>query len=167
MTGHARRAFLARATAFAAGAAARRPAFAQVAPEPFDLVIKGGRVIDAARDLHGQFDIGIRAGRIAALEPEIPAAAAKRVIDAKGRLVTPGLIDLHAHVYAHGSAAAADADDLVAQTGAITFVSAGDAGAASFAAFKRYVATRRRCRIYAFVNIAAVGPSLLRPVIET
>ena len=143
----------------AGAAAARWPAFGQSATDSFDLVIKGGQVIDPSRDLHGQFDIGIRAGRIAALEPDIPSARARRTVDAKGRLVAPGLIDLHAHVYAHGSTIAVAADDLAAQSGVLTFVSAGDAGANNFAAFKRYVATQRRCRIYAFVNIAAMGLS--------
>ena len=145
--------------ALAGAASACCPAYGQAAADSFDLVIKGGRVIDPSRDLHGQFDIGIRAGRIAALEPDIPAARAMRAIDAKGQLVTPGLIDLHAHVYAHGSANAVAADALVAQSGVLTFVSAGDAGAANIAAFKRYVATQRRCRIYAFVNIASMGLS--------
>ena len=133
--------------------------FGQSVEEKFDLIVKGGQVIDPSRDVHGRADIGIRAGRIAALEPDISPARAARTIDANGKLVTPGLIDFHAHVFAHGSAIGVSADELVPQTGVTTFVSAGDAGASNFAAFKRFVATQRRCRIYAFVHIASMGLS--------
>ena len=65
--------------------------------QPYDLVVKGGTVVDPSQALHGRRDLAIRFGRVAALAPEIPAADAQRVIDAAGLLVTPGLIDLHAH----------------------------------------------------------------------
>jgi len=110
-------------------AASGAAALGQSPPDKLDLVVKGGQIIDPSRDLNGRADIGIRAGRIAAVEPEIPLAHASRVYDANGKLVTPGLIDLHAHIYAHGSTSAAVADELVVHAGATTFVSAGDAGA--------------------------------------
>ena len=141
----------------AGAAASGAAALGQSPPDKLDLVVKGGQIIDPSRDLNGRADIGIRAGRIAAVEPEIPLAHASRVYDANGKLVTPGLIDLHAHIYAHGSTSAAVADELVVHAGATTFVSAGDAGANNIAAFKHYAATQRRCRIYAFLNIAAIG----------
>src|ERR1700694_3258525 len=72
--------------------------------DKFALVIKGGDVLDPSQSLRGKRDIGIRWGVVEAIETEIPAARALKTIDASGRLVTPGLIDLHAHVYPYGSA---------------------------------------------------------------
>src|SRR2546423_13982376 len=81
--------------------------------DKFDLVIKGGDVLDPSQSLRGKRDIGIRYGLIEALEAEIPAARALRVLDAGSKLVTPGLIDLHSHVFPYGSATGNPADALV------------------------------------------------------
>ena len=85
-----------------------------VAADKFDLVIKGGEVLDPSQSLRGQRDIGIRYGRIEALEADIPAERATRLLDASGKLVTPGLVDLHSHVYPYGSAIGIPADELAA-----------------------------------------------------
>src|SRR5207247_3436724 len=122
----------------------------------FDLVIKGGDALDPSQSLRGKRDICIRYGVIEAVEPEIPATRALRVLDATGKLVTPGLIDLHCHVYPYGSAIGIPADELVAHQRTTTCVSAGDAGANNFAAFRRYVVAQTRTRLYAFVHIANV-----------
>jgi dihydroorotase len=148
-----------RAAALAGAAAAGGSLFAQSPQDKFDLVIKGGRVIDPSRDLHGRVDIGIRSGRVAAVEADIPLTRAARSIDATGMLVTPGLIDLHAHIYPYGSAIGVRPDELASRTCATTLVSAGDAGANNFAAFKRYSVTQTRARVYAWVNIAGPGLS--------
>src|ERR1700726_4985609 len=97
--------------------------------DKFDLVIKGGDVLDPSQSLRGKRDIGIRWGMIEAIEPEIPAARALKTIDAAGRLVMPGLIDLHCHVYPYGSAIGIPPDELVQFQGTTTVVSAGGAGA--------------------------------------
>src|ERR1044072_1753647 len=77
-------------------ALAGTPAFAAMGPnDKFDLVIKGGDVLDPSQNLRGKRDIGIRFGVIEAIEADIPAASANRVLSADGKLVTPGLIDLH------------------------------------------------------------------------
>jgi dihydroorotase len=81
------------------------------------------------------------------------------VLDASGRLVLPGLVDLHSHVYPYGSAIGIPADELVQYQGTTTMVSAGDAGANNFAAFRRYVRAQTRTRLYAFVHIANIGLS--------
>ena len=81
------------------------------------------------------------------------------MLDASGRLVLPGLVDLHAHVYPYGSALGIPADALVPYQGTTTMVSAGDAGANNFAAFRRYVQAQTRTRLYAFVHIANIGLS--------
>jgi dihydroorotase len=138
--------------------AAGGPAFAAMGPDDkFDLVIKGGEVLDPSQSLRGRRDIGIRYGVVEAVEPDIPAARALRVIDAGGKLVTPGLVDLHCHVYPYGSAIGIPADELIAHQCTTTCVSAGDAGANNFAGFRRFIVAQTRTRLYAFVHIANIG----------
>ncbi len=122
-----------------------------------DLVIKGGEVVDPSQGLRARRDIGIRNGAIAALETDIPAERATRLLDASGNIVTPGLVDLHTHVFPYGSALGLPADELVPYTCTTTAVSAGDAGANNLAALKRFVAAQTRTRIYAFVHIGNFG----------
>src|SRR5438477_1172174 len=142
------------------------PADAAMGPaDKFDLVIKGGDVLDPSQSLRGKRDIGIRWGMIEAIEAEIPAARALKTIDAGGNLVTPGLIDLHCHVYPYGSAIGIPADELVQFQGTTTVVSAGDAGVNNLAALRRYIVAQSRARIYAFVHIANNGLSAF-PVAE-
>ena len=154
-----RRDFLATAGSLALSAAAGlSPACAAMGPDDkFDLVIKGGDVLDPSQALRGKRDIGIRFGMIEAVEGDIPATKAQRVLDASGKLVTPGLIDLHSHVYPYGSAIGIPADELVPHQCTTTCVSAGDAGANNFAAFRRHIVAQSRTRLYAFVHIANVG----------
>jgi dihydroorotase len=137
---------------------ASAPALAAMGPgDKFDLVIKSGDVLDPSQALRGRRDIGIRYGVIEAVEPDIPAAKALRVIDAGGKLVTPGLVDLHCHVYPYGSAIGIPADELIAHQCTTTCVSAGDAGANNFAGFRRFIVAQTRTRLYAFVHIANIG----------
>jgi dihydroorotase len=151
-----RRALLAGGAVAALGAS--RPAFAAMGPDDkFDLVVKGGDVLDPSQNLRGKRDIGIRFGMIEAVENDIPAARAKGVLNANGKLVTPGLIDLHSHVFPYGSAIGIPADELVAHQGTTTCVSAGDAGANNIAIFRRHIAAQTRTRLYAFVHIANMG----------
>jgi dihydroorotase len=153
-----RREFLSGAGSFAFAAALASPARAAMAPDDkFDLVIKNADVLDPSQSLRGRRDIGIRYGSIEAVEADIPAARALRVLDAGGKLVTPGLVDLHCHVYPYGSAIGIPADELVPHQCSTTCVSAGDAGANNFAAFRRYVVAQTRTRLYAFVHIANMG----------
>jgi dihydroorotase len=153
-----RRDFLASAGAFVLTPALHGPVHAAMRPDDkFDLVIKGGDMLDPSQSLRGKRDIGIRYGVIEAVEADIPAARALRVLDAGGKLVTPGLVDLHCHVYPYGSAIGIPADELVPHQCTTTCVSAGDAGANNFAAFRRYVVAQTRTRLYAFVHIANMG----------
>ena len=131
--------------------------------DKFDLVIKGGEVLDPSQGLRAKRDIGMRYGVIEALEADIPAARANRVMNAAGRLVVPGLIDLHSHVYTTGIGI--PPDELVPYQGTTTVVSAGDAGASTFSTYRRYMAANSRTRIYAFVHIANIGLSAF-PVAE-
>ena len=125
--------------------------------DKFDLLIKGGEVLDPSQNLRARRDVGIRFGVVEAVEADIPAERALRVLNASGKLVTPGLIDLHAHVFPYGSAIGIPADELVPFQATTTLVSAGDAGANNIAAFRRAIVGQTRARLYAFVHIANIG----------
>lgn len=158
MTRTDRRRFLLGIGAFGAQACLPRGLHvAHAAERPLHLLIRGGEVIDPSQSLRARLDIGVRDGSIVAVQREIPPARAAHVIDATGRLVTPGLIDLHSHCFPYGSALAIPADELAPLQGTTTAVSAGDAGANNFAAFRRFVVGATRTRLYAFVHIANMG----------
>lgn len=123
----------------------------------FDLLLKGGRLIDPVSGLDAQRDLAIAGGRIAAIDSDIPFERAVRVIDATGSIVAPGLIDLHSHVYWGGTSLGVDADRLAAKSGTTTFIDAGSAGAGNFLGFRRHVIERSKVRILAYVNISFAG----------
>ena len=115
----------------------------------FDLVIFGGRVIDPSQNIDQVADVAIKNGRVALIQTGIDPKLAAQKIDAVGKIVTPGLVDLHAHVYPQASAIGLPADELAQFTATTTFVSAGDAGANNFSAFKHYIQAQARSRMYA------------------
>lgn len=123
-----------------------------------DLLIRGGTVIDPAAELDGPADVAILDGRVVAVDRSIPADA-EEVIDATGCLVTPGLIDLHAHVFHGVGPYGVDADAIGSRTGVTTWVDAGSAGAYTLPGFRRFVIEPATVRILAFVNISFVGLS--------
>jgi dihydroorotase len=122
----------------------------------FDLVIANADVLDPSQRLRGKRDVGIKNGQIAALAPGIAPDRAVQRIDAGGRLVTPGLIDLHTHLMPH-IGIGLPADELVGITAVTTAISAGDAGANTFGAFTHWARPQTRTRLYAFVHIASIG----------
>jgi dihydroorotase len=153
-----RRHFLLNLGALAATQALPSAARATMGPEDkFDLLIKGGDVLDPSQHLRAVRDIGIRYGIIEAVRDNIPAEKALKVINASGRLVIPGLVDLHAHTFPYGSGIGIPADELVPYQGTTTAVSAGDAGANNFAGYRRFIVASTRTRLYAFVHIANIG----------
>ncbi len=123
----------------------------------FDLLIKGGTVVDPSQNLHEQRDVAIRRNRIAAVERDIPAESAARVIDAGGQFVTPGLVDLHTHVYYGSTFWGIQADPIAARSGVTTWLDVGSSGAYNFPGFREYVARPARSRIYALLNISSIG----------
>jgi dihydroorotase len=125
--------------------------------DKFDLLIKGGDVLDPSQRLRGVRDIGIRNGVIELVQADIPEQRALKVLNASGKLVVPGLIDLHAHTFPYGSGIGIPADELVPFQGTTTAVSAGDAGANNFAGYRRFIVASTRTRLYAFVHIANMG----------
>jgi dihydroorotase len=125
--------------------------------DKFDLIIKGGEVLDPSQNLRARRDIGVQNAVIAEFASDIPPDRGARMIDAKGKLVTPGLVDLHAHVYPQGSAIGLPVDEIAPTMASTTYVSAGDAGANNFAAFKHYILEQVRSRIFGFVHISSIG----------
>jgi len=123
----------------------------------FDLVLKGGRLFDPGRSVDTVADIGFRNGRVAAIDASIPADAARDVQDVAGLIVTPGLIDLHTHVYWGGTSLGVDADEMALRGGTTTFVDAGSAGAGNFKGFRRHVIERSKSRILCYLNISYAG----------
>ncbi len=153
-----RRQFLRAGVALAAAGALPGVTRAAMGPtDKFDLLLRNANVLDPSQGLAGKRDIGMRYGLIEAIEPSIAPDRAHRVMDAGGKLVTPGLIDLHCHTYPFGSAIGIPADELVAYQCSTTVVSAGDAGANNFAGWRRFIAPASRTRQYAFVHVALAG----------
>jgi len=153
-----RRRFLKASAATAAWAALPLPVLAAMGPnDKFDLLIRNANVLDPSQRLSGRRDIGFRYGLVEEVAPTIAPERAARVLDVGGKLVTAGLIDLHCHTYPYGSAIGIPADELVAHQCTTTVVSAGDAGANNFAAYRRFIVPASRTRQYAFVHIAVAG----------
>ena len=158
MNPHSRREFVKTASALAALGLAPGAAQAAMGPnDKFDLLIRNANLMDPSQNLSGRRDIGIRYGMIESIEASIAPERAQRVMDAGGKLVTPGLIDLHCHTFPYGSAIGIPADELVAHQCTTTVVSAGDAGANNMAAFRRFIVPGTRTRQFAFVHIAVAG----------
>ena len=130
---------------------------------PYDLLIKGGTLVDPAQGIHEARDVAFAAARVAAVVRDIPATSAAQVLDASGLLVVPGLIDLHVHVYPGVSHYGIPADPHCLARGVTTAVDTGSAGADTFAGFRQYVIERSATRIYALLNISSQG--MLSPVI--
>ena len=158
MINHSRRQFVTTSTAAAGLAALPGAVLAAMGPtDKFDLLIRNANVLDPSQNLSGKRDIGIRYGVIESIDASIAPERAQRVMDVGGKLVTPGLIDLHCHTFPYGSAIGIPADELIAHQCTTTVVSAGDGGANNFAAFRRFVVPASRTRQFAFVHIAVAG----------
>ena len=123
----------------------------------FDTVIRGGHVIDAAQNFSGQADVAIKGGRIAAVEPGIATDRAGAVIDATGQYVTPGLIDLHTHVYWGVTYWGIEPDPVAARSGVTTWLDVGSAGGYTFPGFRRWIAEPAKSRIFALLNMSSIG----------
>jgi dihydroorotase len=137
--------------------AAQAPA-GSAAPAPaYDLLIRNGHVVDPANDVDGRFDVAVRDGKIAAVARKIPAASARDVVDAGGLVVTPGLVDIHAHVYVGLGRRPSHPADLHLAAGVTTIVDAGTWGAKDFHVMREHVASRARVRVLALLNISAGG----------
>src|SRR5438067_1746506 len=123
----------------------------------YELLIRGGTLIDPANGLNGDFDIAVADGRIAAVAPDMPADGAAQVVDARGLYITPGLVDLHTHCYWGATYWGIEADPVAARTGVTTWLDVGSAGAFSFPGFRRYAVEASRTHMFAFLHIASMG----------
>ncbi|MEM2906103.1 MAG: amidohydrolase/deacetylase family metallohydrolase [Candidatus Bathyarchaeia archaeon] len=123
----------------------------------YDLVIKGGTVVDPSQRLHERSDIAVLRGEVEALEADISADQGRRVVEAEGCVVTPGLIDLHVHVYPGVSHFGVNPDVHCLARGITTVVDAGSSGADTFDGLRRYVIDVSATRVYAFLNISSMG----------
>ena len=127
----------------------------------YDLLLTGGTVLDPSADGAAAgprtADVAIAAGRIAAVGPSLARDRAARTVDVRSRLVTPGLIDLHTHVYWGGTSLGVDPDALSAASGVTTHVDAGSSGPGNFLGFRRHLIERSRVRILPFLNISFAG----------
>jgi len=132
------------------------PLFGQ-APFSYDILIRGGDVIDPSQSLRGKRDLLIHNGRVIRIEPQIAGVSAKQVIDAKDKLVVPGLIDLHGHIGLKGESLGLPVDDLMKFTAVTTCVSAGDKGYQDFESFRSNIISRLKTRTFAFLNISRLG----------
>ena len=123
----------------------------------YDLLITGGTVIDPASGLHDRRDVGIADGRIVAVAAGLSTSDTRDVVDATDRLVVPGLVDLHVHVYPGVADLSVEADPTCLGRGVTTVVDAGSSGANTFPGFRRHVVEASRGRVLAYLNISTTG----------
>jgi dihydroorotase len=137
----------------------------QVQSQTYAIVIKGGHVVDAKNNIDAIMDVAIDDGKIALVAKNIDAGKANQVVDAKGLYVTPGLIDIHGHVFAgtepdhylSNGLVALPPDGFTFRVGVTTIVDAGGAGWKSFATFKKNIIDNAKTRVLSFLNIVGEG----------
>ena len=135
------------------------------APASFDVLVKGGHVIDPKNGIDAVMDIAIKAGKIFKVGKNLPASEAKQVVDATGLKVVPGIIDMHAHVFAgtqpdhylSDGLSALMPDGYTFRVGVTTVVDCGGAGWKNFATFKKNVIDISQTRVLSFLNIVGEG----------
>jgi len=123
----------------------------------YDLLIQHGEVLDQAAGLKGLLDVGISGGKIVAVGPSLPEKEARRTISARGLYVTPGLIDIHAHIFVNAHDMGGRTDHYCRQSGVTTLCDAGSTGSATFAGLRHVLDHEVRTRVRAFVNLSAIG----------
>jgi dihydroorotase len=123
----------------------------------YDLLITGGEVVDPGSGYSGQLDVAVKDGKIAAVETGIDAGSATRVVDASGKLVTPGLFDLNTHVFWGSTFWGIEPDPVAARTGVTTWLDVGSSGGYNFPGFRRYTIDSVKSRVYALLNISSIG----------
>lgn len=123
----------------------------------YDLVLKGGHVIDPAQNIDAVMDVAFAGGKVAAIARSLDTSGASDVRDVSGRIVTPGLIDMHTHVYWGGTSLGIDAEDFCRLSAVTTAVDTGSAGPGNFAGFRKHVIEPSAVRILAYLHISHAG----------
>lgn len=123
----------------------------------YDLLLTGGRLVDARSGIDATREIGLRDGKVAAIAPVLDRARALAVRELGGALVVPGLIDLHTHIYHKATSYGVDPDQIALRSLVTTMVDAGSAGAGNFAGLRDYVMASARTRVLAYLNISFPG----------
>src|SRR5476649_1416335 len=124
---------------------------------PFDLILKGGRVVDPSQHLDRVADVAFAGGKVAKIGADIAADAGTDVRDVSGKIVSPGLIDLHTHVYWGGTSLGIDAEEFCRTSGVTTAVDTGSAGPRNFAGFRKHVIEPSQVRILAYLHVSHAG----------
>ncbi len=123
----------------------------------FDLILKGGHVVDPAQKINARRDLAFKDGKVAAISESIDATLSNELIDVKGKLVTPGLIDLHGHFAYRISPGRADPDPTNLAIGVTTAIDAGSTGWMNFPGFRSYVIEKVDTRLLAFIHLSSIG----------
>ena len=123
---------------------------------PYDLVLVGGTVLDPASATNAALDVAVRGAVIAAIGPDLGSAGVT-TIDCTGRLVLPGLVEAHTHIFEHVSKVGAPADEAHLRRGVVAAADAGTAGASTFAAFRKLVVDGAAMRVVSFLNVSVLG----------
>jgi dihydroorotase len=123
----------------------------------YDLILRGGRVVDPLQKLDAVTDVAFSDGKVARIGAGLQAGASTDIRDISGRIVTPGLIDLHTHVYWGGTSLGIDAEDFCRSSGVTTAVDTGSAGPGNFAGFRKHVIERSAVRILAYLHVSFAG----------
>ena len=133
-------------------------------PTVFDTLIVGGEVVDPGAGLLGALDVAIRDGRIVEVGPNLDRSKGREIVDATGGIITPGLVDLHTHVYWGATYWGIEADPVAARTGVTTWLDVGSSGSYSWPAFRRFLIEPSKSRIFALLNASSIG--LIAPTWE-
>jgi dihydroorotase len=123
----------------------------------FDLILKGGRIIDPSQSLDRIADIGFAAGKVTRVGADLAGDAGTDVRDVSGHIVSPGLIDLHTHVYWGGTSLGIDAEEFCRTSGVTTCIDTGSAGPGNFAGFRKHVIDASAVRILAYLHVSFAG----------
>jgi dihydroorotase len=122
-----------------------------------DLLIKGGTVIDPGEHLHAELDVAVKNGKIIEVSANFPESRARKVISAKDKMVTPGLVDVHVHIYEGVGPLGVNADHYCLARGVTTAVDSGSAGATTVAGFRKYVVNGSATRVYSSLDSSTIG----------